>query len=94
MNVIVLCELEWVLASAYDADEHEVRRLLDQLPRTRQFQIGRRDQVRKALQVHSESIAGFAVCRLEQLNQASGCTQTVTFDQDAAEMQDWRELGG
>lgn len=88
MNVIVLCELEWVLASAYDADEHEIRRLLDQLPRTRQFQIERRDQVRKALQVHSESTAGFVDCLLGQLNWAAGSIQTVTFDWDGAEMQD------
>ena len=49
VNVIILCELAWVLTTAYDASQEELARVIDQLLRTRQLQIQRRDQVRSAL---------------------------------------------
>ena len=49
VNVIVLCELAWVLTTAYDASQEKLARVIDQLLRTRQLQIQRRDQVRSAL---------------------------------------------
>lgn len=93
VNVIVLCELVWVLTSAYDAGEEEVARVLDQLLRTRQLQIEHRDQVRSALQEYEQGTAGFVDCLLGRLNRHAGCDETVTFDQDAADLSGWRELG-
>lgn len=92
VNVIVLCELAWVLASVYDATDEELAGVIDQLLRTHQFQIERRDQVRAALEQSKRRPAGFPDCLLGQLNQNAGCAETITFDQDAAGMESWREL--
>ncbi len=49
VNVVVLCELVWVLTGAYEADRKDVVRILNQLLRTRQLHIANRDAVRAAL---------------------------------------------
>lgn len=92
INVIVLCELAWVLTTAYDASQDEVARVIDQLLRTRQLQIQRRDQVRSALSEYRAHKAGFPDCLIGQLNQEDKADETVTFDQDAAQMAQWREI--
>jgi len=92
VNVIVLCELAWVLTSLYDATDEELADIIDQFLRTHQLQIERRDQVRAALEQYKRHPAGFPDCLLGQLNQNAGCEETITFDQDAAAMKAWREL--
>ena len=92
INVIVLCELVWVLTRAYDANSEEIVRIVDQILRTRQLHVERRDQVRSALTKHAESGTGFADCLIGELNQHAGVDETVTFDQRAAQFSRWREL--
>lgn len=92
VNVIVLCEIVWVLTSAYDATKNEVVRVIDQLLRTQQLHLQHRDQVRAALEQYKQEDVGFPDCLLGQLNRAADCTETVTFDRDAARMVEWREL--
>lgn len=92
VTVIVLCELAWVLTSAYDAEQEEVARVIDQVLRTRQLQVQHRDQVRAALVEHEDSEAAFADCLIGQLNREAGSDETVTFDREAAQMDRWREL--
>jgi len=92
VNVIVLCELAWVLTSVYDATDEELADVIDQFLRTHQLQIERRDQVRAALEQYKRRPAGFPDCLLGQLNQDAGCEETITFDQNAAAMEAWREL--
>lgn len=92
INVIVLCELVWVLTRAYDADSEEIVRIVDQILRTRQLHVERRDQVRSALAEHAESGAGFADCLIGELNQHAGVDETVTFDQRASQLSRWRQL--
>lgn len=94
VNTIVLCELVWVLTGAYDATQDDVVRVIDQLLRTRQLQIERRDQVRMALDAYRKNRSGFAGCLLGQINQHAGCTKTVTFDQNASTVDGWRRLDG
>ncbi len=93
VNVVVLCELAWVLTSVYDATKEDLAGVLDQLLRTRQLQVDRRDQVRQALEQYKRSTAGFPDCLFGQLNLQEGCVETVTFDQDAGTMEGWRVLG-
>jgi predicted nucleic-acid-binding protein len=92
VNVIVLCELAWILTSVYDASDGELADVIDQLLRTHQLQIERRDQVRAALNQFKRETAGFPDCLLGQLNREAGCDETVTFDRDAAAMDGWRAL--
>ena len=90
---VVLCELVWVLTGAYDATKAEVTRVVDQLLRTRQLMVQDRDVVRRALADYQSSSADFADCLIGRMNQEAGCTETVTFDQRAAALDAWRELG-
>ena len=81
-----------MLTSVYDTTDEELAAVIDQLLRTHQLQIERRDQVRAALGQFKREVAGFPDCLLGQLNLDAGCGETVTFDRDAAEMDGWREL--
>lgn len=92
VNVIVLCELVWVLKGAYDASTEEIIRMLDQILRTRQLQVQQRDQVRTALEDYKHSPVDFADCLIGRLNQNAGCSTTVTFDRRAGALNEWREL--
>lgn len=92
VNVIILCELVWVLKGAYDASKEEIIRTLDQVLRTRQLQVQHRDQVRMALEDYRRSTADFADCLIGRLNQDAGCASTVTFDQRAGALGGWRDL--
>lgn len=93
MSAGVLCELTWVLTSAYEAGE-EVARTVDQVLRTRQLQVERRDQVRAALAQYKSSNADLADCLIGQLRVEAGSDETARFDQDAARLRGWRELDG
>ena len=89
---VVLCELVWVLTGAYDAAKADIARVIDQLLRTRQLTVSDRDVVRRALADYKNSSADFADCLIGQMNQESGCGETVTFDRSAAALDAWREL--
>lgn len=90
---VVLCELVWVLTGAYDATNEEVIRAVDQLLRTRQLVVQDRDVVRRALVDYKGGAANFADSLIGQMNREAGCAETVTFDQRAAALDAWRELG-
>lgn len=92
VNVIVLCELVWVLKGAYGASKEAIVRTLDQILRTRQLQVQQRDQVRAALEDYKHSEADFADCLIGQLNRHAGCSDTVTFDRVAGALDEWRPL--
>ena len=92
VSVIVLCELAWVLSRAYDADPNDIAQVIDQILRTRQLQVQRRDQVRSALAEYVDHEADFADCLIGQLNQTNGADETVTFDQNAARLRHWQKL--
>ncbi|MCS3857821.1 putative nucleic-acid-binding protein [Salinibacter ruber] len=83
-----------MLTSAYEAAGEDVARTVDQVLRTRQLQVERRDQVRAALAQYQSSKADFADCLIGQLCLEAGSDETVTFDQDAARLRGWRELDG
>ncbi|WP_263808677.1 PIN domain-containing protein [Salinibacter sp.] len=92
VTVIVLCELAWVLDSAYNASDEEVARAIDQVLRTRHLQVQSRDQVRAALAQYKGSGADFPDCLVGQLCLRAGSDETVTFDRAAARLSHWREL--
>ncbi|MCS4039964.1 putative nucleic-acid-binding protein [Salinibacter ruber] len=80
MSAGVLCELTWVLTSACEAADEEVARTVDQVLRTRQLQVGRRDQVRAALAQYKSSKADLADCLIGQLCLEAGSDETARFD--------------
>lgn len=84
VNHIVLCELAWVLESAYRYRRAEIAALIDGLCRTVELRVQDADAVRAALADFRAGRADFADCLLGRLNLAHGCTATYTLDRAAA----------
>lgn len=85
INHIVLCELVWVLESAYEYTKKEIVDTLEKILMTRQFQIEAKDLLHYALNDYRSGTGDLADYLIGRINQAGRCGTTLTFD---------RELGG
>jgi predicted nucleic-acid-binding protein len=77
---LVICELVWVLESAYNYGKPEIIAVLDQIMRTAQFEIIDKDTIWRALNDFYESKGDFADYYIGRANERSGATITLTFD--------------
>ena len=84
VGLVSIVELYWVLTSCYALTNEQVRQALDVLLRTKQIIVDRADQVLRALRLFEDGKADFADCLIERMAASAGCTQTVTFDTNAA----------
>ena len=84
INRIVLCEIVWVLESAYGYSREDIAGVLERVIRTQQFQIENVQSAWTALRMYRSGGADFADCLLGQTNLEAGCTETVTLDKKAA----------
>jgi predicted nucleic-acid-binding protein len=82
--VVSVVELYWVLTSCYGLDAHDVKRALEALLRAKQIVVDRADQVLRALRSFNDGKADFADCLIERISSSVGCTETLTFDANAA----------
>ena len=80
VSPVVLCELTWVLLSAYDVSKADLLLTLDRLLATAQFTIGQKDIVRRAVEAYRAGRADFADYLIGMLSRDAGCSTTVTFD--------------
>lgn len=80
IHPVVLCELVWVLETAYAYDRSDVSTTLDRILRTAQFEIPDKDTVWKAWADYRSGKADFADYLIGRSNERSGATHTVTFD--------------
>jgi predicted nucleic-acid-binding protein len=77
---LVLCELVWVLETAYDFGKAEILGVLDQIVRTRQFEVTDKDTVWHALAEYRHGKADFSDYYLGRANERDGASHTLTFD--------------
>lgn len=84
ISVVVLVELVWVLAAAYDYERDVIASVLGQILRTTEFTVEDGDLAWNALREFEEGNAGFADYLLARRNRSSGCSTTFTFDRKAA----------
>lgn len=77
---IVLCELVWVLDSAYGYPRQEIVSLLRDLLRTRQLVIKDLDSARKALDRYADKGGDFADFLIVERCRRAGCTRVASFD--------------
>jgi len=89
---IVLCELVWVLDSAYSYAKPEITACIDKLLQTNTFQLEDKDIVRAALEDYRNAKLDFADCLLGRLHKAFGCETTVTFDASLRKLQTFQLL--
>lgn len=80
INLIVLCELVWVLDSAYGFAKEQIIDVLEKLFVTKQIEVEMKDIARQALQDYKNGKGDFADYLVGRINQAYGCDTTATLD--------------
>jgi len=80
INLIVFCELVWVLESAYGYGKPEIAGVLEKMLATRQFEIETKDIVRQAVHDYREGSGDIADYLIGRANHSRGCDRTATFD--------------
>ena len=92
VNTAVLCELVWVLGTAYDYSREEIAGALEQIFATAQFEIERLDDARHALAEFRRTKADFSDALIGRTNRSLGSEYTVTFDRDLKALETFRLL--
>jgi len=77
---LVLCEMIWVLESAYGFKKSKILPVIDQLLRTAQFKIVDKDVCWKAFADFSQKNGDFADYYIGRANERDGADVTLTFD--------------
>jgi predicted nucleic-acid-binding protein len=92
INRIVLCELVWVLESAYGYPKDTIVAVLDKLLRTSQLKIEDAQSAWTAFRMYQKGKTDFADCLLGATNRIAGCDSTVTFDHAASKLEGFQLL--
>ena len=80
INVIVFCELVWVLESAYGYNREEIAEVCEKILMIKQFEIESKDIVRMAVIDYKNGKADLADYLIGKINMHNGCKFTYTFD--------------
>src|SRR5262245_59023646 len=80
INRIVLCEIVWVLQTAYEYRRDEVLDTIEKILETAEFEIEDKDAAWQALQDSRQYQADFTDCLIGRQNKMLGSENTVTFD--------------
>jgi predicted nucleic-acid-binding protein len=75
INLIVLCEMVWVLESAYRYPKAAIVDLLGRVLATSKFEIENKEVAWLALEDFKNSRADFSDCLVGRLNQRLGCDE-------------------
>ena len=86
INSIVLCELVWVLETAFRYTKDELIIVLEKVLLTKQFEVEHRGAAWVALQDYKKSKADFSDCLLGKLNRQAGCDETATSDKATTDL--------
>lgn len=76
----VLCELEWVLDSNYQAGRSEILAAIQRLLRNPLFELEERSVVQRALDSYADGRADFSDHLIGVMSEARGARTTYTFD--------------
>ena len=80
ISAIVLCELVWVLESAYGFGRKDIADVLEKILITKQFEMEYRDIIHDALNDYRGEQGDFADYIIGRRNHLKGCDYTFTFD--------------
>ena len=92
VNTAVLCELDWVLGTAYRYSREEIARAFEQIFATAQFEVERLDEARQALRDFRSTKGDFSDALIGRINRSLGAEHTVTFDRDLKAVETFRLL--
>ncbi len=92
LSAVTVCELVWVLESAYHQPRADVARALAQIVRTADFDLEHVDHVRQAIEQYRSTPVDFADALIALVNEAAGCEHTLTFDRSLKRIPQFRVL--
>ncbi len=92
INRIVLCEIVWVLESAYGYSRAQIAEVIEKLLQTSQLTIDASEAAWIALAQYAKETVDFADALIATLNKQAGCRATVTFDKKAARLPEFELL--
>ena len=93
ISPIVLCELVWVLESAYGYDRQTIATVMESILRTAQFEILDKDIVWKALEDYRLKKGDFSDYYLGYQYLRDGADTTLTFDKALADSHCFEIIG-
>lgn len=80
LSHLVLCELVWVLESAYGYTRKEIAATLEKILAARQFEIEDSDIAHQAVHDYKTDRGDLADYLIGRTNRSRGCDTTYTFD--------------
>jgi predicted nucleic-acid-binding protein len=89
---IVLCELVWVLESAYEYQKKNILEVLEKILRTREFCIHQPEILWNAFHDYKKIAVDFSDSYIAHLNHANQCEHTITFDKKATKLSTFKLL--
>ena len=89
---VVLCELVWVLETAYDYARKEVSVVMEKILRTAQFEFPEKEIVWRAWGDYRSGKGDFADYLIGRANEQMGVEYTITFDQALKSHKQFRVL--
>lgn len=83
---ITLCELVWVLESAYEYPKKTIAEVLEKILRTKEFHFNQSEVLWNALDDYKKTSADFSDSYIGHYNRLNHCDYTLTFDKKAAKL--------
>lgn len=84
INIIVLCEIVWVLRRAYNYNKSVITNVLSKLLSLKELIVERSAEVSIALKEYKNGNADFVDYLIGVINNQKGCDLTYTLDKKAA----------
>ena len=85
INLIVLCELVWVLARGYEYDRRMVARVVRRILSVKELRVDEAGSAWRAIRLYEQGKADFADYLIGLSNHSEKAEATYTFDRKAAE---------
>ncbi|MFQ5675084.1 MAG: PIN domain-containing protein [bacterium] len=92
LSVVVLCEIVWVLKTAYGYSKEDILNVLMMVLSAAEFSIEAPAAVWEAFRQFKGGRADFSDYLIGQLNKSNGCVVTITFDKQAGESPNFKLL--
>lgn len=92
LNLIVICEMVWVLEDCYDQDRLQILAVLEQLLKIVELRIEEVDIFQLAVGDYRDGKADFSDNLIARRNLAAGAEVTYTFDKKASKQPGFSKL--
>jgi predicted nucleic-acid-binding protein len=86
INLVVICEIVWVLSYHYELKRNEIKEFLSKIFHAEHIEVENREWALEAFNAYQNSQADFADCLIGVVNLSLGCKTTYTFDKKASKL--------